>query len=277
MLFMANRASVFDVSTMKKAGEGREAEMYEMDDGRILRLYRPGFSAQGAMTQVLKQRLAHEAGVRVPEIYGVQQVDGRFGVIMERIDGTDFLTEAGRKPWRILSIASQCGRTHARVNSVLAPPSLPTVKDRYVSTVNRLEGIPEDVRVAALERLGRLPEGDTLCHLDFHPANVMEQDGKAVVIDWSNASRGPAEADFARSILILQLGDPPPGTAPTLRMLALGGRKIFKALYSRAYRQRLKLDAEQVEAWALPTAVARIGDGIEAERESLLSHIRSLM
>jgi aminoglycoside phosphotransferase (APT) family kinase protein len=150
--------------------------------------------------------------------------------------------------------------------------------DRYNSVLARLRGtIPDDIHAAASERLTHLPAGDTLCHLDFHPANVMEQDGKPVVIDWSNASRGPAEADYARSMLILQLGDPPPGTSLTLRILAVVGRRIFQALYSRSYRQRLKLDPAQVAAWALPTAVARIGDGIETERDSLLAHIRKLL
>jgi aminoglycoside phosphotransferase (APT) family kinase protein len=229
------------------------------------------------MDEVFNQRLAGVAGVRVPQVYDVQTVDGRLGVIMERIDGTDLLTEVGRKPWRIYSIASRCGRTHAGLNSVLAPLPLTPAVERYRAIVERLEDIPGEMKVVALKRLATLPDGDSLCHLDFHPANVMEQNGKAVVIDWSNAARGPAEVDYARSMLILQLGDPPPGTALTLRILAVVGRRIFRALYSRAYRRILKLDDAQVRAWAVPVAVARLGDGIESEREALLSHIRSLL
>ena len=266
-----------DISNLEKIGEGREAEMYVLDDGRALRLYRAGFSAAGAMGQVFNQRLASDSGVRVPQVYEFQLVNGRFGVIMERIDGTDLLTEVGRKPWRIYSIASQCGRTHAGLNSVLAPLSLTPVVERYTATIERAREIPDELRDAALKQLAGLSDGDSLCHLDFHPANVMEQNGRPVVIDWSNAARGPAEADYARSMLILQLGYPPPGTALTLRILAVVGRRIFRALYSRAYRRVLKLDDAQVRAWAVPVAVARLGDGIESEREALLSHIRSLL
>ena len=263
-----------DVSTLEKIGEGRQAEMYALDDGRALRLYHAGFSASSAMDEMFNQRLAGDAGVRVPQVYDVQTVDGRLGVIMERIDGTDLLTEVGRKPWRIYSIATQCGKVHARLNSVLAPLSLTPAVERYTAIIGGSSQIPDDLRGPALKRIATLSEGAGMCHLDFHPANVMEQDGVPVVIDWSNAARGPAEVDYARSMLILQLGDPPPGTALTLRILAFVGRRIFRALYSRAYRNILKLDDAQVSAWALPVAVARLGDGIEPEREALLAHIR---
>lgn len=53
-----------------------------------------------------------------------------------------------------------------------------------------------------LHRLGA-PDHEPLIHLDLHPLNVLMSDRGPVVIDWSNARRGPAGLDVAMTALIL--------------------------------------------------------------------------
>jgi Ser/Thr protein kinase RdoA (MazF antagonist) len=262
------------IAGLRKIAEGREAEMFEWEDGRILRLYRGGFARSSADFQTQALEAARSAGVRVPEVFGTVEVDGRLGIVMERLDGVDLLTLIGQKPWRVWWVGGVTGRAHAALNLAEAPRALRSAHDRLRYILTTSERVPRHPRDAALARLQELPEGDRLLHGDFHPGNVMVHEGEAVVFDWSNAMRGDPEADLARTLLILKLGDPPPGTALHLRALAKVGRKLLIGAYRRTYRSVRQPDERLLRQWELPVAIARLADGIEQERPALLKYIK---
>ena len=157
-----------------------------------------------------------------------------------------------------------------------APPALSPVRARHQQAVSD-SGAPDEFIDAALKNLDRLPDGDRLLHGDFHPGNIMLGDQGPVIIDWSGAARGSPEADFARSLLILRLGEPPANLPLLVRFLALFARSLIIRTINRTYRKNITVDEKLFRAWQLPTAVARIGDNIVEEREKLDKHIRELI
>ncbi len=264
------------VTQLKKIAEGREAEIFEYGEGRVLRLYRGDRPLEHAQAQAAILQSAADAGVRVPAVYGVETVDGRHGMILERIDGDDLFEIAARKPWRILSLASLTGRLQADMHGRAAPMSLVPVRQRYRQAVSD-SSAPQEFIDAALKTLDRLPDGDRLLHGDFHPGNIMLGDQGSVVIDWTGAARGSPEADFARSMLILRLGEPPPHMPLLIRFFALFARSAFIYTINRTYHKNIAVDEKLLRDWRLPTAVARIGTDIVEERQKLDKHIRELL
>ena len=65
--------------------------------------------------------------------------------------------------------------------------------------------IPENLRAAARRDLARLTAHSerVLCHMDLHDANVLRGPRGPVIIDWMNASAAPAQADVARTRLVV--------------------------------------------------------------------------
>ena len=45
--------------------------------------------------------------------------------------------------------------------------------------------------------------GDAVLHFDLHPLNVLMSPQGPVIIDWTNACRGPAAADVAQTWIIM--------------------------------------------------------------------------
>ena len=264
------------VTQLKKIAEGREAEIFEYGDGRVLRLFRPGRSLQDAEVQAAILQVAADAGVRVPAVHGVETVEGRAGIVMERIEGRDLFELIAAKPWRVFSLSALTARLQANMHDQTAPAALPPIRARYQQAVANLDA-PGEFIDAALKSLDRLPDGDRLLHGDFHPGNIMLGDQDPVIIDWTGASRGSPEADFARSLLILRLGEPPPNLPLLIRFFALFARSLMIRTLNRTYRKNITVDENLLRAWQLPTAVARIGDGIDEEREKLDKHIRELI
>jgi aminoglycoside phosphotransferase (APT) family kinase protein len=259
---------------LKKIAEGREAEMYEWGDGKVLRLLRNRDGQRWLEEQGAALEAARASGVRVPAVYGMTTVLDRPGMIMERIAGLDLLTIVGGMPWKVFWVADITGKTHARLNRVPAPAGIPSLKERLARQILFSGAVPADLVAFALAELGALPEGDRLCHGDFHPGNIMMQDGEPVVIDWSNVARGDPTADYARCQLMWRQGSLPPGTSVPLRIMSSFGRGILTWGYSRSYARVTKLDQQRVRQWMVPVAAGRLAEGIETERENILRFLR---
>jgi aminoglycoside phosphotransferase (APT) family kinase protein len=115
-----------------------------------------------------------------------------------------------------------------------------------------------------------LPDGDRLCHGDFHPGNIMKTGDRHVIIDWSNVAAGDPTADHARANLMIKLGDPPPGSPFLIRALALVGRGLLGVAVRRGYQSHRPLDAALMRQWEVPVAAHRLSENIEPERPKLL-------
>jgi aminoglycoside phosphotransferase (APT) family kinase protein len=253
----------------RKIAEGREAEVYAWEGDAVLKLYRPGFLGHVAEASSLATL---ESGGVAPRLLGAVEIDGRHGLILERLDGSDMLTVLERRAWRLLGLARILAEAHVLVNSVQAPTDLPDLKQTLATRIAAGVKAPE-VRDFALRVLDSLPAGDRLCHGDLHPGNVLVASGRASVIDWVNATRGVPEADHARTLLLLKRADPLPGTSPLFRGLMSVGRDVYARAYAAAYRKRSLKPLTQVRSWTIVHSAARLTEGIQVEERQLLAFL----
>ena len=264
------------VSELQKIAEGREAEIFAWEDGAVLRLMRNADAQPAVDSQSEALKAAHEAGVKVPQPRGATSVDGRPGLIMDRLDGLDLLTLLGRKPWTIFTVARISGELHAGLHEVIAPDHLPNLKQMFRERIGASERVPAELRAFALARLAELPDGDRLCHGDFHPGNLIQTDTGAFVIDWTAVMRGDPMADFARTALLLSLGEPPPGAPFLIRTMADVGRGVLLTFYRRAYKRPGMYDDALAKRWQAPVTAYRLVEPIEEEKPKLLKILEEL-
>jgi aminoglycoside phosphotransferase (APT) family kinase protein len=119
-----------------------------------------------------------------------------------------------------------------------------------------------------------LPDGDRLCHGDFHPANVLLTASGPVVIDWVDATRGHPLADVARTLVILRLGRP---QIRVPRLVIAAVRYALVGVYQRRYASRSPVDWAEVRRWLAVVAAARLCEGVPGERERLLTLVRAAL
>jgi aminoglycoside phosphotransferase (APT) family kinase protein len=162
------------------------------------------------------------------------------------------------------------------VNSIEAPPELPPQREvlRF-----RIAGgsdvLPERLGRWILEVLDGLPDGDRLCHGDFHVSNVLAGRSGPAVIDWTLVTRGHPTSDFARSSLLTEMGEVPPGTPAVIKALRGVGQGVFNRAYERAYRRGLDVDDGAVERWKIVHIAARFFERIEVEYPRLLRYLEA--
>jgi hypothetical protein len=176
------------------------------------------------------------------------------------------LTQIGARPWFVFKAGSVSGEVHSRLHSVAASERLPLLKPTLIARIGSRPEIPPPLARFAIDTLNDLPDGDRICHFDFHPANVLMSPKGPIVIDWTNVKRGDHHADVARSVLILRLGEPPPGSvSAVMKVLIRFGRAILLNRYLSSYRRHGQLDGALVERWLPVCAVDRLLDGIPEE------------
>lgn len=256
------------------SGSGREAEVYEYGDGRVLKLFRQGWFAG----RVERERAALDAlrgsGLRAPEAYESVEIEGRSGLVMQRVEGVDFLTLLERQPYLIWRSAGVLGRTHAAMHEVVAPPSLPLLNAELAERIDAADALDARARDRVLRLLRGLPEGDRLCHGDFHPGNVLGSFDAPVVIDWGDASRGDPAADVARTQLLYRFSALPDDTPGWLKAVAKVARRIPARRYLRVYRTARSVDMALVRQWLVVRVAARYYEGIEQEYDTLERFLR---
>jgi hypothetical protein len=216
--------------------------------------------------------LVQASGLSVPAVGKVIEVDGRFGLEYERVEGVSMLQAILQRPWRFAAYARQLAGLQAEMHAIRLP-EMPSQKDKLAWKIHGAAPLPENVRQAALQALDRLPEKDCLCHGDFHPSNILLNKRSQVIIDWLDASRGSPVMDIARSTLLFGGGPLPPGTpwaAPVLH-------RWFYCVYLQRYCQLNPIDPKELAASIPVAAAARLAENIHSDEARLLSIAEKLV
>jgi aminoglycoside phosphotransferase (APT) family kinase protein len=119
-----------------------------------------------------------------------------------------------------------------------------------------------------------LPSGNSICHGDYNPSNVIINFTKPVFLDWGGVSKGDATADVAHTLLILKNGQFPPNTTFILKFIFGLGRRTFADIYFHTYKKYNSLDLSVLSKWEMVRAVGRLAYGGSEERQALLKFIK---
>jgi aminoglycoside phosphotransferase (APT) family kinase protein len=255
-------------------GRGRTAEVFAWGQDQVLKLYLAECPPAWVDYEHKIARLVQGAGLPAPAVGELVEIDGRRGLVYQRISGPSMLTALRAKPWQVLRYGRLMAEMHAAMHACPAP-DLPAGRDKLMQAINTSPRLDDRAREAAIAALERLPDGAALCHGDFHPDNIVMSPRGPVVLDWVTSARAHPLADVARTSLMLRLGEPPPGMPG--RWLINLIRGAFHAAYLGRYRSLRSVAQADVDAWLLPTAAARTNEDIPPERQNLQALIASLV
>ncbi len=112
-----------------------------------------------------------------------------------------------------------------------------------------------------------------MCHGDFHPGNIVMTARGAVIIDWLTATRGHPLSDVARSVVLMSVGQPPPGT-PGLWLIEMIRKNLLNT-YLKTYFKLTLQGRGQFLAWRAVNAAAFLLHSLPEERPLLLEMIEA--
>ena len=179
-------------------------EVLALDD-IAYKLFHKSYSPFQVYREAMLQTMAAEAGINVPKIHGVIEVDDRLAILSDYIEGdtvAELMEENPAKKDMYLGILAdtQLDLLSRTANDVRK------LSQSIEQEINALTQIDEVKRYELITLLASMPDHDKLCHGNFGPENVII-DGmdKVFILDWTAAARGNAGADMAKTYLKLTL------------------------------------------------------------------------
>lgn len=188
----------------KKIGEGAFSVVYAWAPGQVVKLFKAGVSHLLGRHEVRMIRAVRAAGVPVPAVFGEVTLDGRFGIVLERLDGPTLwhLSRTGAVTFEqagaiVAALAMSLHKTSP-------PPEVLSMGEYMESELRHDDGkVPKHIATDILALIHRLPIGDGLCHCDLSPGNVIMTAEGPKLVDWTFAMRGPAALDLGFLHVIL--------------------------------------------------------------------------
>ena len=214
----------------------------------ILRRLRPEYDPTRALRERDIQNAVAGLGFPAPRVLAASADPGALGgafLIMERMPGRPMLEV------RRIGVAAVLARTQLRLHALDAGPLLSTV----MTFDALLDQLGRRIAERPIHGLGRGHDWLTshrpvettppvICHGDFHPQNILMEDGVATgVIDWPNALMADPACDVATTRIILGLLPLKLSSLPAVvRVLASAARPLLLARYLAGYRRGRPVD-----------------------------------
>jgi aminoglycoside phosphotransferase (APT) family kinase protein len=253
---------------------GREADVFLLADGSVLKLWRDPAAVGRLDREAGALHLLADHGLPAARVLDRVTIDGRPGLVCERLPGEDLMAVLAQNPLLFLRAGRVMGEVHAAMHECEGPPDLPELHDDLRERIAAAPPLPEELRPRVLELLENLPRGDRLCHGDLHIGNLLGSWDAPVVIDWGDAARGDPTADVARTTLIHRIGVPPRDAPLAIRVLAPVGQGQLTRAYLRSYRRHRPVDRDLLARWEVVRAAARLIEPIPEEHDRLLRIVR---
>jgi aminoglycoside phosphotransferase (APT) family kinase protein len=229
--------------------------VYAWGDGCVLKLFHDWSPRSRAEREFAVTRVVHAAGLAVPAAHELIEVNGRCGIVFERINGVSLLDHTRKQPWGLFGAIQQMAELHARIHALPAPAGLPTQRERLAEKIEAAD-LPADEKLTARTRLTALPDGSALCHGDFHPGNILITARGPVAIDWGSASCGHPLGDLACTSRLLRTATLPPWAPRYMHLLLRCLRSIMHRAYLKRYFRLHPGSRKHIEAWQVPLAAA---------------------
>ena len=233
-------------------GSGKDADVFELDDD-VIKLFKSGVPKHTAFREAASLAQAEAFGLPVPCVREVRLIDERWGVTMSRADGPCFadamLASPAQRPAYLKTMAVLHDRIHGCRASFFG-----SLKSKLAANIEHAPALADRRRQDLLDELDALPDGDRLCHGDFHPWNVLGPIHRPVAIDWTSAAKGSPAADVCRSYVLVR------PVAPELA-------RSYIETYAQVTGQRI----EGILEWLRVVAAARLAEGVDNEIDGLLS------
>lgn len=252
-----------------RIGQGKTAEVFHWEHNKIIKLFRSRRFDALLEAEWKLSRTVQELKLAVPAVYGVETVDGKKGIVYERIDGLTLTRQLSKKPWQLNKLARLMASQHFELGC-RPGEGLPLQKQLLEYNITHAPQLTEEQKSAVIRYLRQLPDGGQACHGDFHPDNVMLSSKGPVIIDWTTGSCGQPIADVARTILILEYAELPASMPRLIRTLLTVLRRKLKQEYTSAYLALSGHSLEDIRMWTLPLAAARLIEGVTGEEERRL-------
>jgi uncharacterized protein (TIGR02172 family) len=251
--------------------------VFDLNDKEVVKLFYERIPFEYITKEYETSRRIHELGIPSPYVAELKQIDNRFGIIYEKAIGRNFTQILSSQPLLLKKNAHLFSAIQASFHRMKAD-NLPSQKEYLSRNINGTHLLSKEEKEHILHYLDQLPNGNNVCHGDYHSDNIILVEGNPKVLDWMTGTSGNPCGDVARTLMIIGYSHLPPNMPKTTKLLIRIIRQVFAKLYLNSYMKLTETSVENINKWFLPVMAARLVEGIpEPEKKVLLKKIRTML
>ncbi|EOI58209.1 aminoglycoside phosphotransferase family protein [Enterococcus gilvus] len=254
---------------MKLIGQGNTAEIYEFDNNKIVKLFRPGVPETIIHNELERTDFIESIIPNVPKNFGLIEIDNRIGIIYSKVEGTDMIQLMLKSLNKTKRYSKEFAQFHFDLHKNHVYQNKFSLKDKLFTDIDNVSVIDAYTKKQIKDYVKSLPAGNSLCHFDFHPGNIMIEQNSPVILDWMTSCVGNKFVDVARTYIVLRYGEFPHGNILVKTIIRLFQKYIAK-IYLSEYLNLSNSNKELLETWFLPIATARLSEWISPKEQKQL-------
>ncbi|XEC93100.1 phosphotransferase family protein [Paenibacillus tarimensis] len=252
---------------------GRTAELYGYGEENVIKLFKPGISLDMLNMEYINSSEVYRSGIATPQPVRKIELNGRIGIVYEKVSGETLLTLIMKKLASVQEAAAKMVYIHKDIHQK-SIPKLPKQKGILAEKIGDAPSLTTFEKTSIIAYLVGLEEDTKVLHGDFHPDNIIIGE-KEWTIDWMTGMSGHPAGDVARTIILLQYGTLPEEVPKQVAAYFSHIRMQMLHDYTSRYLGETSISHEEIDRWLLPVAAARLCEWIpDAEKERLVKLIR---
>lgn len=252
-------------------GKGNTAEIYQWEENKILKLYYNYMPKEAADWEYNITKQLSDRYTFLPKAYEKVQKEDRYGAVYEKIAGKAMLGELFGNLKEYKYYCRTLAGIHKDIQRNIDFEFI-SVKDKLRGDIARAEHLTEAEKTLVNNYMDGLPEGNRLCHFDFHPDNVILTDKGPITIDWMTACKSEPVADAARTFIMLKYSDIPEPNPFKKKLISFFQGRIA-ASYLKEYLKITRYHMEDLKIWELPVAAARLSERRPESEAKILARL----
>ena len=192
---------VIDLTDKPIIGRGGNGTVYRLDDEKIVKVYRSEHSLAYIERERQYAKAAFVSGIPSVIAFDVVRAGDSYGVVFEAMNSDTlshvFTTEPEKRGEYLMKYVQLAKTLHT---TPMADDTIATLKSLLYARLDddyMKENLTAEELAVLRSIVDAMKDVDTLVHGDFHPGNIMLQDGELMLIDMGEVTRGVPIYDVA--------------------------------------------------------------------------------
>lgn len=236
---------------MEYIASGAQADIYR-DGTKAIKIFKNIINKKDVENEFNLQKIAFSYNLPVPEIFDIIEIDNKFGMVMEYIEGVPIgnimLKDNTRfEEYLVKSIDIQNSIHKIETDKL---PLMKNIQKDYILGTDKLTGTDKE-RIK--NNMDNKIYDNKLCHGDFHVLNLIQTSNDIKIIDWVCASSGNPCADICRTFLLYKIY-----------------MEEMAEIYLETYCKIKEIDKSEILSWLPIITAARLGEYVKDEKEEYI-------
>ena len=190
----------------KKISEGSNANVYEWGKDKVIKLFKASYPTERITAEYYNALAVKNLDYKKAIVCDLKKTEFGFGLIFEKIDGEnmlEYILRTGDLKGAAEQMASLQRDIHKCRFDVKRTEALETAHEVLKKKMLDSGKADTDATKEMIRFLGTMKDGDSLCHGNMHPENVMMTDEGPVALSASGYCIGKTLYDIARTFFLI--------------------------------------------------------------------------